>query len=203
MFSFSVHVQMDLVTFRRRVSLVELHAMRKRNDLGVPGRSRCHQDKRDVVRGRFAVLGIVVPLATFGGVAIHQQAGLAAHVAVEILHPQRLAALGPSVEFILRADEPGVRFHRQLERHVFERLDQAPFAGLGGDDLRRAGVFGAAEQFAGDRTCVFSVVELRVAHIPAALAQAGLAAAVHERHGTNGVRGVRLRRQGKRERVCL
>ena len=58
------------------------------------------------VRGRFAVVMVVIPLAALGLVAIHQKARLAAHIAVEIFHPQLFAPFGPSREIRMRRDKP-------------------------------------------------------------------------------------------------
>ena len=55
--------------------------------------------------GRLAVIRIEIPLAADRLVAVHQQAGLAAHVAVEILHAQLLAARRPGLERRRRTQE--------------------------------------------------------------------------------------------------
>ena len=53
------------------------------------------------IRGRFAVVMVIVPLSARRGVALHQQARFPAHVTVEIFHPQLLAPLGPIFKFLM------------------------------------------------------------------------------------------------------
>ena len=64
-----------------------------------------------------AVLRIEVPAAAGGRVAVHQQPGAPAHLAIEILHPELLASLGPPREVGGRAQEAlvGEDLHRQRE----------------------------------------------------------------------------------------
>ena len=120
---------------------------------------------------RLAVVVVEVPLATRGFVALHQEPGLAAHLAVEILHPQFLAALGPGVELVERTDEPVIRQrpHRQWRR--VQRLDQAPFAGLRREHLGGVVLLPAAHQFADDGSGRVGVVEAGIGHLPALAAQ--------------------------------
>ena len=78
-------------------------------------RSELHRaGKGDIIGRRFAVFRVVVPFTTFWLISIHEKPRFSAHVAVEILHPQGLAAVGPAVELLLRADEPGVGLHCQV-----------------------------------------------------------------------------------------
>mgnify|MGYP000482235554 CR=1 FL=1 len=66
--------------------------------------------------GQLVALGQdLVELPASRLVAVHQQPGLAAHLAVEILHPQFLAALRPGRELIARAEETVVL--TGLDRH--------------------------------------------------------------------------------------
>ena len=57
---------------------------------------------------RVAVLRIIVPLPAGWIIAVHQQAGLAAHLAVEIFHTELFAAIRPGGELVLGAQEPAV-----------------------------------------------------------------------------------------------
>ena len=82
---------------------------------------------QQVTLGGFPVFRIKIPLSAFGLVAVHQQSGLPAHVAVEVLHAQFLAFRGPLPEGRVGADETCV-FHCFDELQL---LAQAPFAGFG------------------------------------------------------------------------
>ena len=118
-----------------------------------------------------AVVVVIVPLPALGLVAVHQKARLAPHLAVEILHPQRLAALGPVFEFLQRRDEARVLQLPHLQRHLVQQLDQPPFPGPGADDLLRPALFGPAQKLSGDRPGIAGIVELGITHVPAGLAQ--------------------------------
>ena len=125
----------------------------------------------DSIGRGFAVVVVEIPLAACGLTILHQQAGFAPHLAIEILHPQRFAPLGPIVEFIKRRHEPRVRMHGQLQRHILKRVDQPPFTALGGDHLFRAGFVRAAQQFTRDRTAIIGVVQLGIADVPPIIPQ--------------------------------
>jgi hypothetical protein len=99
--------------------------------------------KVDVIRGGLAVVVVVVPLAALGLVAVHQEAGLAPHLAVEPLHPQFLAPLGPGLEFGMRTQEAvvGELVHGIGQSSSAAIRRNSP--GFGGQHLRRAGRLGA------------------------------------------------------------
>jgi hypothetical protein len=87
-----------------------------------------------------AVLGIVVPLAALGLGALHEEAGAAAHLAVEELHAVLLLRPRPAREFTpctdearILADEDGKT--QRLAPALHHPL-HAPLARLGGDHLR-------------------------------------------------------------------
>ena len=88
--------------------------------------------------GWLAVVGVIIPAPAGRLVAVHEQVGLAAHLAVEILHPQLLAPLGPAVEAVMAADEAVVL--NDHDRHIetvppaLELLAKPPFARFGQDD---------------------------------------------------------------------
>jgi hypothetical protein len=65
--------------------------------------------------GGLAVVMIEVPLTTSGLVTVHQQARLAAHIAVEIFHAQLFAALRPRGKIINATDE--ARVGQDLDGH--------------------------------------------------------------------------------------
>ena len=81
-----------------------------------------------------AVLGIVVPAAARGVVAVHQHARTPPHPPVEVLHPQRAAVAGPAPEVLARAEE--VRVGNDLERNTglpanpLQHREHAPVARL-------------------------------------------------------------------------
>ena len=54
---------------------------------------------------RLPVFGIEIPLAALRSFAIHQQAGFAAHLAIEVFHAQLFAAFRPGRKTARRADE--------------------------------------------------------------------------------------------------
>ena len=134
-----------------------------------PGRHRTGQP----LRRPLAVVMVEIPLTALGLVTVHQKAGLAPHLAVEILHPQGLAPLRPSLEVRVGTKEPVILQQVHLERMVLQRLDQAPFAGFGRQHLRRAERVGPAQQLARDGTCILRIIEPRISHAPALPFQPG------------------------------
>ena len=126
----------------------------------------------DLARGGFAVVVVVVPLVAGGLVAVHHQAGLASHLAIEILHPQRLAPLGPVLEILVGGDEAVVLKLRDLERRVVQSGDQPPFAGFCRQHLPRTVLVGAAQELTGDAAGVVGVVELGIGDVPAVVPEA-------------------------------
>ena len=59
------------------------------------------------VPGQFlAILRVIVPTTALGLVTVHEPAGLAPHVTVEVLQPKALASLRPVCEFGSRAQKP-------------------------------------------------------------------------------------------------
>lgn len=89
-------------------------------------------------------IGLVEVPCTAGGAAVgvHQQALALAHMAVEVLHQQRLAALGPVLEVVGGAQEVIVRdaSRRDAGRAagVAEQGQDAMLTGLGQMDRARA-----------------------------------------------------------------
>ena len=128
------------------------------------------------VLGRLAVLAIVIPRAAFGlAVLGHEQPGLAAHLAVEELHPQFLAVLRPVVELGLTADKAVVAqdfyFAGKLVRPLVHVLPHAPLACLDYADQPRAVPFDRPRNLAGEAPRIVRVAELRVIDAPARIAQ--------------------------------
>ena len=87
----------------------------------VPGKALLHQSQHSL-RGRIrrkrqrrrrrlpgwhfaAVVGVEVPLLADRLIAVHEQAGAPAHITVEELHAQLLAALGPALEISTGTEE--------------------------------------------------------------------------------------------------
>ncbi len=132
-----------------------------------PGRG----DAQQVGLGGLAVVVVKVPLAAHRLVALHQQPGLAAHLAIEPLHPQFLAALGPGFEFGLAADESVIGQLRDGHGQVVQRGDQAPFPGPRGDHALGAMRRGMAQQLSGNGLCVVRIVQRRIGDAVAGLAQ--------------------------------
>ena len=46
----------------------------------------------------FTIFGVIVPLAAFGLIALHQKPRFAALKAVEMLHPETFSPLGPRIK---------------------------------------------------------------------------------------------------------
>ncbi len=86
----------------------------------------------------FAVVVVEVPLPPFGLVAVHQHVVLAAHLAIEVLHPVLLAALRPAREVLAAGEEMHVvardPTHAGITAYGWQRLRQPPFAGCHRDD---------------------------------------------------------------------
>ncbi len=96
-----------------------------------------HRRRRGVeaVWNRFAVVVVVVELAAGGFAAFHQQVGVTALLAIEVLHAQLLAALGPAGEGCRRGEEACVL--EDFPAHAAglaprqEVVQQPPLAGAG------------------------------------------------------------------------
>ncbi len=110
---------------------------------------------------------VEVPAAAGGVVAVHQEAGLAAHLAIEPFHPQFLAPLGPGGEFGAGGDEAVVGERLDGQGAGAERLPEPPFAAFGGDDALRVEFGMAAHEFAADRARRVGIVEAAVGDAPA------------------------------------
>jgi len=63
----------------------------------------------DAIGRGFTVVVVVVPFSVGGLVALHQQSGFAAHVAIEVLHEELFPALGPSLEIAVAGEESVIR----------------------------------------------------------------------------------------------
>ena len=114
---------------------------------------------------------VIVPLVSGRLVALHQQARLAAHVSIEILHPQRFAPLGPVLELLVGGNESVILQQRDLQRAVLQRLDQPKLTRSRRKHLGRVPLLGAAQQLATDGLAVLGVVQLGIIDSPAILPQ--------------------------------
>ncbi len=126
---------------------------------------------RHITGGRLAIVVIIVPLVPRRFVALHQQARLAPHVAVKILHPQRFTPLGPSLELRMAGDEPVIGQDMRLDRRVLQLLDQPPLARLGTDHPDCPGFLCASQQLAYDRPCIVGIIQPRIMNIPPILTE--------------------------------
>jgi hypothetical protein len=145
--------------------------------------------------GGLAVVVVKVPLAPCGSVTLHHQPGPAAHLAVEILHPQRLAAFGPGIEFGLRTQEPVVGQQGQRQRQRLEIGNHPPFAGPGRQNGTRPELPCPAQQFRADGRPRFRVVEPAVGHPPPGGPQPGRELA-HRRKDQRDLLGMMADRSG-------
>jgi|GEM_PF-3050420 len=121
------------------------------------------------------VLRIEIPLAAGRLIAVHQEAGLAAHVAVEIFHAQLLAARGPILERRGRAQEAivgeGVDRDRELPLPVLQHLPHAPFAGCRDDDALRAVCGNRVRHLPGKTALVLGRIQRHIVDSPARCTQ--------------------------------
>ena len=119
----------------------------------------------------FAVLGVKVPALTNGLVAIHQQPGLAPHLAIEELHRQSLAIVSPFGKLGDRADEAvvGQDFDRARKLVVpfVHRRPHPPFARLDHADATGCVALDRAGDLAGETPGIFRIVERHVIDGPA------------------------------------
>ena len=122
-----------------------------------------------------AVVRIEIPFPALGRIAVHQQAGLAPHLAIEILHAQLLAPVGPAFELGPRAHKTVVvqNVYRQAEAAgpSFHVVPDTPFPGF-----RHHNAFGivAADgpfHLTGKRARVARVINPHVVHRPPLAAQ--------------------------------
>ena len=115
---------------------------------------------------RLAVVGVEVPLAADGFVAVHQHAMALALLAVEILHAQGLAALGMGCEFADGAEEVAVFANLQWQTaglgHGLHRLKNAPVARCGHHQSGRSQARDVSLQLGLQAPCVVSCIQLRV-----------------------------------------
>ena len=144
------------------------------------GRKRRFHLRAPVLWRRLAVVGIEVPDAAGGshvsfGIALHQEAGLAAHCAVEILHGEVLAVVREGAEIGVAGDQAGVweEAHGagQAALPFDQRLLHAPFARLGDAHFARVMALAGARYLAGEAAGVGGVVEAHVIDLPAFGAQ--------------------------------
>ena len=133
---------------------------------------RRHQPRALAAEG-LAVVGVEVPLAAGGLVAVHQHAMALAHLAVEVLHAQLAPSLGVQGERLTAAQE--VTVLAELDRHAGLRrsggqgLAHAPLARLGQHDALGRPLAQRGEQGVGQR----ALVVLQVGQRHAARAQRG------------------------------
>ncbi len=110
-----------------------------------------------------------------GLVAIHQQPGLAAHLAVEIFHAQRIAAFRPVAKFGDAGDETVVGednyFAVELVGPFLDGLLHPPFARFHHVDAARIMAVDSAGDFAGEAAGIAGIVQLHVINCPAGIAQ--------------------------------
>ena len=110
-----------------------------------------------------AVGMVEVPLALGRLVALHQIAGLAPHLAIEILHAEFLVALCPVGKALMGGDEavvgPDFDLARKLLAPILHHLADPPFAGLGDDDPVRRVALESPLQLAGEGAGIGPIVE--------------------------------------------
>ena len=96
----------------------------------------------------FPIIVVIIPLPSDRIIAVHQQPGQAAHVAVKIFHPQLFAPRGPALEQRVRGNETVVGAGLHRNRAFGQGRDQPPFARFGGQHTCGAKLRGTADQLA-------------------------------------------------------
>ena len=90
---------------------------------------------RQIALRRFPVLGVKIPLPTFGRVSVHHKTGLTPHIAIEKFHAQLFAVLGPAFKFSMGAQEAVIRpdFYQDIKAvgPAIQHRFHPPFACLG------------------------------------------------------------------------
>ena len=128
--------------------------------------------------GRGAIVLVEVPLTALGlAVRVHQQPGLAAHVAVEEFHHQFVARLRPGLELEDTANEAVVGQHvdgkAERPRPAIDRGLDPPFARFDDADAARAMPRHRSSHFAGEAAAIVRVVESDVIDRPSGSAKLG------------------------------
>ena len=109
---------------------------------------------------------VVVPLAAFRFLAVHQQACFAAHLAVEKLHAIGFAPVRPARELIAAGNEAIIV--TDMDRHVEalapvqHHFPHAPFARFSDNHFTRAMAFYGPLKLGCERTRVGRIVQLDV-----------------------------------------
>ena len=138
-----------------------------------------------MVRGqRFAIFLIVVPFAAFGLITLHQQASLAAHFAVEELHPIGFSVLGPLCKPLARAEEPiiiaNLKRNANLGGPTSHHICDPPFSGLGRNDAIRLMQGDGAGQLSAKGSAIGRIVEGNIVNLKTLLPK-GLCKVAHGR----------------------
>jgi len=125
------------------------------------GRRDCAQPRwrAESLGQLLAVLSVEVPATAFGIGALHQQARLAAHLAIEILHPQLALISRPSSKTGMRTDEAPVL--ADIDGQSAGRGERRE--GFGQPDLARLGDHDAGIGVVGQGAVKFADDGLRVA----------------------------------------
>jgi len=118
-----------------------------------------------IALGGFAVVGIEIPAAAERGFAIHQESRLVTHRAIEIFHPQCLAAFGPRRELIGRREKPIVGDDGAIGPRT-HRLGEAPFARFGHAQGKVAMALACTRNLAAERSAIVRIVEADIVDAP-------------------------------------
>ena len=115
-----------------------------------------------------AVFGIIIPGAASRFIAFHQQAGFAAHFAIEEFHAVLLAPLGPGAKARQVANEAMIRadLHRQAKGFFpsLHILKHAPFTGIRRDDALWPMPRHRARHFSGKALRIRWIIQADVIH---------------------------------------
>ena len=138
----------------------------------IGGKAQRLRHQKVALRG-LAVVMVEIPLAAFRLLAVHQQPGLAAHLAVEILHAQRLAPLSPAIELGMAGDETVVGEDLNIQGRIkrLQALQHAPLAGFGHADMGGTMPLGSAEQFARKAAAIAGTIQPNIIDLPAGQTQ--------------------------------
>ena len=125
--------------------------------------------------GRLAVFGVEIPFSPDRLLTLQQHPMPSAHVAVEILHPQLLAALAPLPKLLDRTEEAiifaDLDGHTEMCPPAPHLLRQTPFSAFGGDDGGGSALGNRPGELAPQALRVLRVIQRDVTHLEPLLPQ--------------------------------
>ena len=132
---------------------------------GIGGKIRGLWDRQRQIGG-FTVFRVIIPFAANRLTTLHQHIMMAAHLAIEELHAQLLAPLGPRFEHAGRGHEPVIGTNldgeSKLGLPVLHRRQHPVLTGRGDDQPVGAMAGNGARHFAGETAAVAGIIKADV-----------------------------------------